>query len=198
MVVGRGASRRSGWSATTWDPDECTEEDRTRTICPPLRASSMDVWTLSLASRDRKRGLVGGQQDAWISSGATVRSVSARAAAFARATAAGCPLESGDGFGSSAAVRSLGLARSRASSRGRRRPPEAPPRRDGPLERPSRSGSTTVVCSTSTRVTVPSRVISGRKLAARARVEVGDTSTVLSARNSSAWTTTACRAPRCS
>jgi hypothetical protein len=67
-----------------------------------------------------------------------------------------------------------------------------------PADRPSRSGSTTVVCSTRTRVSCPSNAISGRKLAGRALVEVGATSRVLRPRNSSAWTTTAYRAPRCS
>jgi hypothetical protein len=60
-----------------------------------------------------------------------------------------------------------------------------------PAEAPRRCGSTTVVCSTRTRVSVPSSVIVGRKLAGRALVEVGDTRTVLRPRNSSAWTTTA-------
>lgn len=55
-----------------------------------------------------------------------------------------------------------------------------------PAERPRRCGSTTVVCSTRTRVSIPSRVIVGRKLAERAPVEVGETSVVLNAMNSSA------------
>ena len=67
-----------------------------------------------------------------------------------------------------------------------------------PADRPSRSGSTTVVCSTRTRVSCPSSVIVGRKLAGSACAEVGETSVVLRSRNSSAWTTTANRAPRCS
>ncbi len=67
-----------------------------------------------------------------------------------------------------------------------------------PADGPSRCGSTTVVCSTSTRVSCPSRMIDGRKVAARALVEVGEIRTVLKSRNSSAWTTTAYRAPRCS
>ena len=67
-----------------------------------------------------------------------------------------------------------------------------------PAEPPKRSGSTTVVCSTRTLVGVPSSVIVGLKLAGRAAVEVGETSTVLSPRNSSAWTITAKRALRCS
>jgi hypothetical protein len=67
-----------------------------------------------------------------------------------------------------------------------------------PAGGPSRSGSTTVVCSTSTRVFCLARVIDGRKLAGRALVEVGEIRTVLKSRNSSAWTTTAYRAPRCS
>jgi hypothetical protein len=60
-----------------------------------------------------------------------------------------------------------------------------------PAPAPSRSGSTTVTCSTSTRVSVPAIVIGGRKLAARALVDVGATMTVDSPRNSSAWTTMA-------
>ena len=61
-----------------------------------------------------------------------------------------------------------------------------------PSGRPSESlRSTTAVCSTRTRVSVPPRLIAGRKLAGRACVEVGATSTVLRSRNSSAWTTTA-------
>jgi hypothetical protein len=60
-----------------------------------------------------------------------------------------------------------------------------------PAERPSRCGSTTVVCSTRTRVSCPSSVIVRRKLAARALVEMDATSTVLRSKNSSAWTTTA-------
>jgi hypothetical protein len=67
-----------------------------------------------------------------------------------------------------------------------------------PTERPKRSGSTTVVCSTRTRVAVLSRLRTGRKLAGWALVEVGETRTVLNPRSSSAWTTTAHRAPRCS
>ncbi len=67
-----------------------------------------------------------------------------------------------------------------------------------PADRPSLCGSTTVVCSTSTRVSSPPSVIVGRKLAARALVEVGDTSRVLRPRSSSACTTTAYRDPRCS
>jgi hypothetical protein len=67
-----------------------------------------------------------------------------------------------------------------------------------PAESPKRSGSTTVVCSTSTLVGVPPTVILGLKYACRAAVDVGETRTVLSPRNSSAWTTTAYRVPRCS
>lgn len=67
-----------------------------------------------------------------------------------------------------------------------------------PTDGPSLSGSTTVVCSTSTRVELSPSVIGGRKLAGRALVEVGATSVVLRSRNSSACTTTAYRAPRCS
>ena len=55
-----------------------------------------------------------------------------------------------------------------------------------PADGPRRPGSTTVVCSTRTRVSVPSSMIGGRKLAGRALVDVGDTITVLRARNSSA------------
>jgi hypothetical protein len=51
-----------------------------------------------------------------------------------------------------------------------------------PALRPKRWGSTTVVCSTSTRVAAPPRVIVGRKLAAWALIEVGETSTVLNPR----------------
>ncbi len=43
-----------------------------------------------------------------------------------------------------------------------------------PVERPSRRGSTTVVCSTSTRVCWPSSVIVGRKVAGLALVVVGE------------------------
>ena len=60
-----------------------------------------------------------------------------------------------------------------------------------PLSGRAAPGSTTVVCSTSTRVSWPASVIVGRKLVARARAEVGETSIVLSPRNSSAWTMTA-------
>ena len=67
-----------------------------------------------------------------------------------------------------------------------------------PADRPRRCGSTTVVCSTRTRVSRLSTTIVGRKLADRALVEVGATSVVLRSRNSSACTTTAKRAPRCS
>ena len=67
-----------------------------------------------------------------------------------------------------------------------------------PADRPRRWGSTTVVCSTRTRVSRRSITIVGRKLAARALVEVGATSVVLRSRNSSACTITAKRAPRCS
>ncbi len=67
-----------------------------------------------------------------------------------------------------------------------------------PTDRPRRCGSTTVVCSTRTRVSRRSTTIVGRKLAGRAPIEVGATSVVLRSRNSSAWTTTAKRAPRCS
>jgi hypothetical protein len=52
-----------------------------------------------------------------------------------------------------------------------------------PAEAPSRCGSTTVVCSTSTRVSVPTGSIVGRKLAGLAEVEVGATSVVERARN---------------
>ena len=48
-----------------------------------------------------------------------------------------------------------------------------------PADRPSRWGSTTVVCSTRTRVCCCSSVMVGRKLAGRALVEVGATRTVL-------------------
>ena len=65
-----------------------------------------------------------------------------------------------------------------------------------PADRPSRWGSTTVVCSTRTRVCCCSSVMVGRKLAGRALVEVGATRMVLRSRNSSAWTTTAYPAPR--
>jgi len=67
-----------------------------------------------------------------------------------------------------------------------------------PAEAPSRCGSTTVVCSTKTRVSALPTMIAGRKLAGRARVDVGETRIVLRPRNSSAWTTTAYRDPRCS
>ncbi len=67
-----------------------------------------------------------------------------------------------------------------------------------PADRPSRCGSTTVVCSTRTRVSRRSTTIIGRKVACRALVDVGATSVVLRSRNSSAWTMTAKRAPRCS
>lgn len=67
-----------------------------------------------------------------------------------------------------------------------------------PADRPSRCGSTTLVCSTRTRVSSPAMAIVGRKVAARALADVGETSTVLRPRNSSACTTTAWRAPRCS
>ena len=60
-----------------------------------------------------------------------------------------------------------------------------------PAERPSLPGSTTVACSASTRVSWPPSVIVGRKLAARALIDVGVTRTVLRSRNSSACTTTA-------
>jgi hypothetical protein len=55
-----------------------------------------------------------------------------------------------------------------------------------PADRPSRCGSTTVVCSTRTRVSVPSSEIVGRKVAGRALAEVGETRVVLNAMNSSA------------
>ena len=55
-----------------------------------------------------------------------------------------------------------------------------------PADAPSRCGSTTVDCSTSTRVCVPSSSIAGRNVAGRALVDVGATSTVLSPRRSSA------------
>lgn len=67
-----------------------------------------------------------------------------------------------------------------------------------PADFPRRRESTTVVCSTSTRVSDPFSLIGGRKLAGRALVDVGETRTVLRPRSSSAWTTTAYRAPRCS
>ena len=67
-----------------------------------------------------------------------------------------------------------------------------------PADAPSRCGSITVVCSTRTWVSVPPMLILGRKLAGRARVDVGETRVVLSPRNSSACTTTAYCAPRCS
>ena len=67
-----------------------------------------------------------------------------------------------------------------------------------PADRPRRCGSTTVVCSTRTRVSCRSTTIVGRKLAGRALVDVGATSVVLRSRNSSACTITANRAPRCS
>jgi hypothetical protein len=67
-----------------------------------------------------------------------------------------------------------------------------------PADRPRRCGSTTVVCSTRTRVSRLSTTIVGRKLADRAPVEVGAASVVLRSRNSSACTMTAKRAPRCS
>jgi hypothetical protein len=67
-----------------------------------------------------------------------------------------------------------------------------------PADRPRRCGSTTVVCSTRTRVCRLSTTIVGRKLAGRALIEVGATSVVLRSRNSSAWTITAKRASRCS
>jgi hypothetical protein len=62
---------------------------------------------------------------------------------------------------------------------------------------PSRPGSTAAVCSASTRVTRPSISTSGRKLAARADVDVGATSHVDSG-SWSDWTTTAYREPDCS
>jgi hypothetical protein len=43
-----------------------------------------------------------------------------------------------------------------------------------------------MVCSTRTRVSVPSSEIAGRKVAGRALTEVGETSVVLNAMNSSA------------
>lgn len=49
-----------------------------------------------------------------------------------------------------------------------------------PAESPSRWLSTTVVCSTSTRVSVPSSSITGRNVAGRALADVGATSAVLS------------------
>ena len=55
-----------------------------------------------------------------------------------------------------------------------------------PADRPRRCESTTVVCSTRTRVSCRSITIVGRKLAGRALVEVGATSVVLRSRNSSA------------
>lgn len=70
-----------------------------------------------------------------------------------------------------------------------------------PAEAPTRCRSTTLVCSTRTRVVVPSRSMVGRKLAGRALDEVGAMSAVLkptSPRSSSACTTTPYRAPRCS
>jgi hypothetical protein len=42
-------------------------------------------------------------------------------------------------------------------------------------DRPRRSGSTTVVCSTNTRVSLPSTLITGRNVAGRALVDVGAT-----------------------
>jgi len=67
-----------------------------------------------------------------------------------------------------------------------------------PTDAPSRCGSTTVVCSTSTRVSVPAMLIVGRKVAGRAPVDVGEINVVLRPKNSSACTITAYRAPRCS
>jgi len=48
-----------------------------------------------------------------------------------------------------------------------------------PADRPRRCGSTTVVCSTRTRVSRPPSLIVGLKLAARALAEVGATRVVL-------------------
>jgi hypothetical protein len=62
---------------------------------------------------------------------------------------------------------------------------------------PSRPGSIAAVCSASTRVRRPAISTSGRKLAARADVDVGATSHVDSG-SWSDWTTTAYREPDCS
>jgi hypothetical protein len=51
-----------------------------------------------------------------------------------------------------------------------------------PADRPRRCGSTTVVCSTGTRVSFPSRSITGRNVAGRALVDVGATIVVLRCR----------------
>ena len=53
-----------------------------------------------------------------------------------------------------------------------------------PADRPRRCGSTTVVCSTSTRVSSPSALITGRNVAGAALVDVGATMVVLRCRNS--------------
>ena len=55
---------------------------------------------------------------------------------------------------------------------------------------PSRFGSTAAVCSARTRVRPPTMATSGRKVAARAAVEVGATSHVVRGSRSD-WTTTA-------
>ncbi len=67
-----------------------------------------------------------------------------------------------------------------------------------PAGRPRRWGSTAVVCSTRTRVWSPSIRTGGRNVAGAALVDVGATSVVLRPSNSSACTTTAYLAPRCS
>jgi hypothetical protein len=67
-----------------------------------------------------------------------------------------------------------------------------------PTDEVRRSTATAVVCSTSTRLRCPRSSIVGRKERDGAEREVGQTSTVLRASNSSACTTTAKRSPCCS
>ena len=67
-----------------------------------------------------------------------------------------------------------------------------------PTDRPTRLRSTVDTWSVSSLVLRPRILISGRKIAGCALVEVGTTTTVVSHATSSAWTTTAYRCPRCS